>query len=135
MQHASFTFVLDNVSRLAIWSFFHSHPFYNSEQVSQRYVEVKKGNYAIPQMGAPEREIYERTARRQQDAYTRLGELLTPVAGERYFGLFPGRTRGDGRERFAGAVKKRAQEIAREVLPVATFSYLFHTVSGVTLFR
>ena len=39
-QHATFVFVLDNVSRLAIWSFFHSHPYYNSEQVSQRYREV-----------------------------------------------------------------------------------------------
>jgi hypothetical protein len=38
-------------------------------------VEVKKGNYAIPPMGAAEREIYERTARRQQDAYSRLTEL------------------------------------------------------------
>jgi hypothetical protein len=32
-------------------------------------------------------------------------------------------------------VQKRAQEIARYVLPVATFAYLYHTVSGVTLFR
>jgi thymidylate synthase ThyX len=86
-------------------------------------------------MGPAEREIYERTARRQQDAYSRLTELLTPLAGERYFGLFPGRTRGDGPTRFAGSVKKRAQEIARYVLPVATFAYLYHTVSGVTLFR
>src|SRR6185436_253883 len=60
---------------------------------------------------------------------------LTPLAGERYFGLFPGRLRGDGRERFGSAIKKRAQEIARYVLPVATFSYLYHTISGVTLFR
>jgi flavin-dependent thymidylate synthase len=134
-QHAHFQFALENVSRQFLWTFLHSHPFYNSEQVSQRYVEVKKGNYAVPPMGAPEREIYERTARRQQDAYTRLTDLLTPLAGERYFDLFPGRTRGDGRERFAPAVKKRAQEIARYVLPVATFSYLYHTVSGVTLFR
>ena len=134
-QHAHFQFSLENVSRQFLWTFLHSHPFYNSEQVSQRYVEMKKGNYAVPPMGAPEREIYERTARRQQDAYTRLGELLTPIAAERYFGLFPGRTRGDGRERFAGSVKKRGQEIARYVLPVATFSYLYHTVSGVTLFR
>ncbi len=134
-QHAHFQFSLENVSRHFLWTFLHSHPFYNSEQVSQRYVEVKKGNYAVPPMGPAEREIYERTARRQQDAYSRLTELLTPLAGERYFGLFPGRTRGDGRERFAGSVKKRAQEIARYVLPVATFSYLYHTVSGVTLFR
>jgi flavin-dependent thymidylate synthase len=134
-QHAHFQFALENVSRQFLWTFLHSHPFYNSEQVSQRYVEVKKGNFAVPPMPQVEREIFEGTARRQQDAYARLTELLTPLAAERYFGLFPGRTRGDGRTRFAGAVQKRAQEIARYVLPVATFSYLYHTVSGVTLFR
>jgi flavin-dependent thymidylate synthase len=134
-QHAHFQFALENVSRQFLWTFLHSHPFYNSEQVSQRYVEVKKGNYAVPPMGAAEREIYERAARRAQEAYTRLTELLTPLAAERYFGLFPGRTRGDGRTRFAGAIQKRAQEIARYALPVATFSYLYHTISGVTLFR
>jgi flavin-dependent thymidylate synthase len=134
-QHAHFQFSLENVSRQFLWTFLHSHPFYNSEQVSQRYVEVQRGNYAVPPMGSAERDIYERTARRQQEAYVRLTELLTPLAAERYFGLFPGRTRGDGRMRFGGAVQKRAQEIARYVLPVATFSYLYHTVSGVTLFR
>jgi len=134
-QHAHFQFALENVSRQFLWTFLHSHPFYNSEQVSQRYVEVSKGNYAVPPMGAVERELFERTARRQQDAYARLTELLAPAVAERYFGLFPGRTRGEGRQKFAGAVKKRAQEIARYVLPVATFSYLYHTVSGVTLFR
>ena len=134
-QHAHFQFALENVSRQFLWTFLHSHPFYNSEQVSQRYVEVGRGQYAIPPLGPPERELYERTARRQQDAYARLTELLTPLAAERYFGIFPGRTRGDGRARFAGAIQKRAQEIARYVLPVATFSYLYHTVSGITLFR
>ena len=134
-QHAHFQFALENVSRQFLWTFLHSHPFYNSEQVSQRYVEVSRGNYAVPAMGVPERDLYEKTARRQQEAYARLTELLTPLAGERYFSLFPGRTRGDGRTRFAGSVKKRAQEIARYVLPVATFSYLYHTVSGITLFR
>src|SRR5206468_8759942 len=48
LQHAHFQFALENVSRHFIWSFLHSHPFYNSEQVSQRYVEVKPGAYAIP---------------------------------------------------------------------------------------
>jgi len=134
-QHAHFQFALENVSRQFLWTFLHSHPFYNSEQVSQRYVEVGRGQYAIPPLGPVEREIYERTAHLQQDAYSRLTELLTPLAAERYFGIFPGRTRGDGRVRFAGAIKKRAQEIARYVLPVATFSYLYHTVSGITLFR
>ena len=134
-QHAHFQFALENVSRQFLWSFLHSHPFYNSEQVSQRYVEVKGGNYAVPPMGPAERDLFEATALAQQNAYQRLTELLTPLAGERYFGIFPGRTRGDGRKKFAPAVQKRAQEIARYVLPVATFAYLYHTVSGVTLFR
>ncbi len=134
-QHAHFQFALENVSRQFLWSFLHSHPFYNSEQVSQRYVEVKPGTYAVPAMGGAERDIFERQAQRQQDAYRRLTALLTPIAGERYFGIFPGRTRGEGRARYAGAVQKRAQEIARYVLPVATFAFLYHTVSGITLFR
>ena len=134
-QHAHFQFALENVSRQFLWTFLHSHPFYNSEQVSQRYVEVKAGNYAVPPMDAGSREIFEAAARRQQAAYAKLTALLTPLVAERYFALFPGRTRGDGRQKYAGGVQKRAQEIARYVLPIATFAYLYHTVSGVTLFR
>src|SRR5215467_7839671 len=70
-QHAHFQFALENVSRQFLWTFLHSHPFYNSEQVSQRYVEVGRGQYAIPPLGPVEREIYERAARRQQEAYAR----------------------------------------------------------------
>ncbi|HET7451591.1 MAG TPA: FAD-dependent thymidylate synthase, partial [Thermoanaerobaculia bacterium] len=47
-QHAHFQFAISNVSRQFLWTFLHSHPFYNSEQVSQRYVEVKAGNFAVP---------------------------------------------------------------------------------------
>jgi flavin-dependent thymidylate synthase len=134
-QHASFQFAISNVSRQFLWSFLHSHPFYNSEQVSQRYVEVKSGNFAIPPMEAESRGIYEEAARLQGERYARLTQLLTPLCGDRYFGIFPGRLRGGGPERYRSAVVKRAQEIARYVLPVATFAYLYHTVSGITLFR
>src|SRR5437868_11860643 len=78
-QHAHFQFALENVSRQFLWTFLHSHPFYNSEQVSQRYVEVRKGNFAVPPMAIAERELFERTARRQQDAYARLTEVLAPA--------------------------------------------------------
>src|SRR3990167_9073731 len=48
LQHAHFQFTMEHVSRQALWSFFHAHPFYNSEQVSQRYVEVKAGRVLKP---------------------------------------------------------------------------------------
>ena len=48
LQHASFQFTIEKISRQCIWSFLHSHPFYNSEQVSQRYVTVSPSNFAVP---------------------------------------------------------------------------------------
>jgi thymidylate synthase ThyX len=132
-QHAHFQFAIANVSRQFLWSFLHSHPFYNSEQVSQRYVEVKAGAYAVPSMPAAQRARFEAAAAFQAHGYQRLTELLTPAAGRRYFRLFPGRERDA--EKYGGSVRKRAQEVARYVLPVATFAYLYHTVSGITLFR
>ncbi|MGO9482026.1 MAG: FAD-dependent thymidylate synthase [Candidatus Kryptoniota bacterium] len=131
-QHATFQFQLSNVSRQFIWSFLHSHPFYNSEQVSQRYVEVKDGNYFVPPLSGDALDIFNDTAAVQVEAYRKLVELLVKPAGDEYYKRFPGRK--DDR-RFAGEIKKKAQEIARYVLPVATFSYLYHTVSGVTLLR
>src|SRR6476660_4325063 len=58
LQHATFQFAVENVSRQAIWSFLHSHPFYNSEQVSQRYVEVKALNVIVPQLSEQAAAIY-----------------------------------------------------------------------------
>ena len=43
-------YTLRKSARLAIWSFFHSHPFYNSEQVSQRYREVTGETVLIPDL-------------------------------------------------------------------------------------
>jgi thymidylate synthase ThyX len=56
----------------------------------------------------------------------------------RYGQVFPGRARARGPEaerRFADAVQKRAQEVARYVLPLATPAHLYHTVNGLTLLR
>src|SRR5688572_14626776 len=54
LQHAHFEFTFEAVSRQALWSFFHAHPFYNSEQVSQRYVEVKPGRVLKVELGSDE---------------------------------------------------------------------------------
>lgn len=134
-QHAHFQFALSNVSRQFVWSFLHSHPFYNSEQVSQRYVEVKAGNCAIPPLTGPALAVYESTVQRQFEAYQRLTqELMTPV-GAAYFERFKGRAKNAADKKIQDGLKKRCMEAARYVLPIGTFTYLYHTVSGITLLR
>jgi thymidylate synthase ThyX len=65
--------------------------------------------------------------------YHDLIERLAPVCEQVYFSIFPARRRDPARWR--GAVQKKAQEVARYVLPVATHAALYHTVSGLTLLR
>jgi flavin-dependent thymidylate synthase len=137
-QHVNFVFVLDNVSRLAIWSFFHSHPFYNSEQVSQRYREVSGDRMIVPDLPNPQRAIYEAAIERSIVGYRRLGDLLAPDMAARYASVFPSRVKArheDAQRRVADAIQKRSQEVARYVLPLATPAHLYHTVNALTLLR
>ena len=133
IQHATFQFVLDKVSRQFIWSFLHSHPFYNSEQVSQRYVEMKPENFATPSLQEENIPEYTRAIAEQMDAYHHLIELLEPTVTREYRRLFP--VRNVEEKRWKSAIKKRCQEVARYVLPVATHAHLYHTISGLTLHR
>ncbi len=132
-QHAHFQFALANVSRQFVWTFLHAHPFYNSEQVSQRYVEVKRGTYAVPPLDDAARAIYEETIQRQFDAYAKLNELLLPLVTREYYLRFPARAHKP--EKWATDIKKKVIELSRYVLPVGTFTYMYHTVSGLTLLR
>ena len=93
IQHPTFLFVLKRVSRQFIWSFLHAHPFYNSEQVSQRYVEVKRKNFATPPLKGDVRESYTETIGRMMKAYFRLIDVLRPDIEAEYFKLYPGRRR------------------------------------------
>ena len=125
--------MLERVSRQFLWSFLHAHPFYNSEQVSQRFVEVKPENFATPPLDEPARAVYLAAVRDQMEAYHRLIELVEPTVSAEYRRIFPARDRQE--KRWASAIKKRCQEVARYVLPVATHAHLYHTVSGLTLHR
>lgn len=133
IQHPTFQFVLEKVSRQFLWSFLHAHAFYNSEQVSQRYVEVKPENFTVPPMDEAARAVYLNTVHEQMDAYHRLIELVEPTVLREYRRIFPSRNVEE--KRWAGSVKKRCQEVARYVLPVATHAHLYHTISGLTLHR
>src|ERR1700729_402295 len=85
-QHAHFEFGLENISRQFVWSFLHAHPFYNSEQQSQRYVRLDRAQAYIPpsgpNFGPEERAIYERAIARAWDYYRELSRVLEPTARE-----------------------------------------------------
>ena len=134
LQHAHFQFALTNVSRQLLWTFLHAHPFYNSEQVSQRYVEVKPDSVLVPDLGGEAQAVYESAVSHQMAAYRELSASLRPLAAAEYFRRFPARGRSSP-GKWDKEIDRKAQEIARYVLPVATFSYLYHTVSAITLLR
>ena len=74
-QHAHFEFGLENVSRQFVWSFLHAHPFYNSEQQSQRYVRLDRALAYFTSRRSrvrrpSERAIYERAIERAWDYYS-----------------------------------------------------------------
>jgi thymidylate synthase ThyX len=83
-QHAHFEFGVENVSRQFVWSFLHAHPFYNSEQQSQRYVRLDRAQAYIPPVSLffdeASRAIYETSIARSWAYYRELATLLVPDA-------------------------------------------------------
>src|SRR5436305_8331175 len=78
-QHAHFEFGLENVSRQFVWSFLHSHPFYNSEQSSQRFVRLDEVRAYVPEGLADDaRLVYEEAVADAWEAYRRLNDILKP---------------------------------------------------------
>jgi thymidylate synthase ThyX len=132
-QHAHFLFVLEGVSRQFVWSFLHSHPFSNSEQVSQRYVAVAPDAVYMPELGPIAAAAFAATVEAQHEAYRALVDLLAPLAEAELLKRFPTMRRHP--KRLARESARKAQEVARAVLPVATLTSLYHTVSSLTLFR
>src|ERR1700745_4020087 len=140
-QHAHFEFGLENISRQFVWSFLHAHPFYNSEQQSQRYVRMDRTQAYVPQLSlffdAESRAIYERGIARAWSYYRELSSLILPQSREILLDIWhvgpmshPKRL-----QKIERSAEKRAIEIARYVLPVAAFTAMVHTVSGIVLHR
>lgn len=132
-QHPTFVFGLENISRQFVWSFLHSHPFYNSEQSSQRYVVMKEAKVFVPPLDGPARRIYDQAVLRAWTDYDRLAELLYPPMEKLMTAL--GRAKGHDEKRVKSDASKKAIETARYVLPVACFTSMYHTVSGIELQR
>lgn len=135
-QHPHFIFAIDRVSRHLIWSFLHSHPFYNSEQVSQRYVEVKPDRFHVPlalQRDERLKGLYRKAVGDATAAYFTLMPPLEAAASAQFYSVFPARKRQP--DRWGATIHKKAMETARYILPVATHSYLYHSINGLTLHR
>lgn len=132
-QHAHFVFVITGVSRHCLWNFLHSHPFYNSEQVSQRYVRVKPGNVVMPPLDEGSAKIYSDVTAMQTATYEKLIDLLREPLSADFYERF--RARKQQPEKWAGSINKRAFEVARYALGIGTTAYLYHTVSALTLLR
>jgi thymidylate synthase ThyX len=140
-QHAHFEFGLENVSRQFVWSFLHAHPFYNSEQQSQRYVRL---NHAlaylppeVPGFGSAERAIYESAIARAWGYYRELTALLQGDAREILGDIWHISPMSHLKrvQKVDRQAEKRAIEVARYVLPVAAATTMVHTLSGIVLHR
>ena len=121
LMHYNFTFLIEGMSRLLIWRLLHAHPFYNSEQVSQRYAKMKIENFTYPKNC--DRKKWQKYYENMFFYYEKLIEKLTPEI-EKILPKFKKKE-----------AKKRAQEFARYLLPVGMNAHLYHTINVITALR
>ena len=121
LQHTHFTILIEGISRHLIWRLLHSHMFYNSEQVSQRYAKMKIENFYIPK-GADQTkwsEYYQKMFK----FYEEFCEKLEPIMKDKL-------------PKFQKHIaNKKAQEMARYLLPVGMKAHLYHTINIITALR
>ena len=136
-QHAHFEFGLENISRQFVWTFLHSYPFYNSEQSSQRYVKLNEPRAFVPPLEGEALDVYETAIVKAWDRYRELSALLKDDALSILKELRYVRptTSADRLKRIERDAEKRAIETARYVIPIAAFTSMVHTVSGIVLHR
>jgi flavin-dependent thymidylate synthase len=136
-QHATFEFGLEHVSRQFVWSALHSHPFYNSEQQSQRYVKLGEPHAVVPPLDGEARVVYERAILDAWDSYARLSALLKDDTSRilRELRHVTPRASADRLKAIDREAEKKAIETARYVIPLAACTAMVHTISGLTLYR
>ncbi len=137
-QHAHFEFGLENVSRHCVWSFLHAHPFYNSEQSSQRYVRLDEIRAFVPaDLDEQARAVYGGALIEAWSSYAELTTLLKDDARRLLFDVrrMTAKAPPRLRRRVEREAEKKAIEAARYVIPVAAFTALVHTVPAIVLHR
>ena len=136
-QHANFEFGLENISRQFVWTFLHSYPFYNSEQSSQRYVKLREPRAYVPPITGAALDVYERAVVQAWDRYAELSALLKDdaLAILKELRYVRSTTNPERLKQIEKDAEKRAIETARYVIPIAAFTSMVHTVSGIVLHR
>jgi thymidylate synthase ThyX len=136
-QHAHFEFGLENISRQFVWTFLHAYPFYNSEQQSQRYVRLHEPRAFVPPLSGEAADVYERAVVDAWKSYARLSALLKDDTNAilKELRYVTPRTSADRLKAIERDAEKKAIETARYVIPIAAFTAMVHTISGITLYR
>lgn len=136
-MHYHYTWRLDGISRQFIHDVLHDHPFQNSDQQSQRYVEIAEGSYLTPKLEEEQREIFLEVASMSNRFYFELLESLSPALHDRMVQMYPPHTWKSEKAvaRYKDKEVKIAQEVARSVLPIAQQSNLYHTLSEIQVLR
>ena len=136
-QHAHFEFGMEGISRQFVWNFLHSYPFYNSEQSSQRYVKMDQVRAYVPPLEGEARQVYESAMERAWKRYRELSILLREDTHSILVELrhLTSHSKPKKRKRVDKEAEKKAIEVARYVIPLAAFTSMVHTVSGITLHR
>lgn len=135
-QHPHFVFAIEGVSRNVVESFLHQHTFFNSEQQSQRYVEMGDALVHVPaSIAADETALatYNDATAAAWGAYHALRTQLVDANLRTMTAI--GKIKGQSEKQIRGEAEKKAQEMARYVIPIAAATQLYHTVSGIVLMR
>lgn len=133
-QHLHLQFAIKGISRLAIWSFLHSHSNYNSEQQSYRYVQAKRENMYCPEFKQQASvDLYWKQVDKMFKGYKTLNTKLFPIVEDYYFQRFPARRKHS--DKYKKDIEKKCQEVGRYLLPLGQTTDLYHTVNLITFIR
>jgi len=124
IQHPTYVFLLEDVSRFVIWRYLHAHTYYNSDQVSQRYAKISFDSAYLPKNYDPIKlKKIEDMYSVLEGNYVRIVELL-----EEDF-------KGSDNRVERKIANKKAMENARYILPQNTSANLYHTINLSVLLR
>ncbi|OGD71323.1 hypothetical protein A3A84_03850 [Candidatus Collierbacteria bacterium RIFCSPLOWO2_01_FULL_50_23] len=135
-EHVHYVFGIKNLSRNIIYRL-HSQPHHATDQESQRYVTMSGEGVVLPRIfdNREADHLIETAASELFAGYEQLTSLLIPIARELYLKRFPGRRNAAWDTRVDGEAQKRAQEIARYLLPLSMGANLYHSINELTLIR